>query len=403
MSFPALPYELVSHIASFLDPSPFFSAHEAPSITRARRVAGRALALVSRNAVLPGREMIWRRVVVGMHRNPEMLDRLLGSEEDSAPTELVRELVFLAGPKTARTALERELGKLLPRFGRLELLSLAATPSVLERLLSSVAGDGREAAERVRYLELHSSLGSSPSYPAALLAALPHFVSAQTLTLDLRLPSDTTLPQIPSSPAPLALRPHTLSLTIDDLDSYPPCAAFIAHLLPLISVPHLSTFSLFSAYAPPSLFSSLRSASGLASLTLSLSVGPLATRMPDLVALLPFLGELRRLKFLVQPITSAPLILSPSHALQPALLAALPAALEEFELDIDFCAPAGQLAADVRELLDSRLEDGRLQSWMSVEWEEGMAMRRAVGLVRVVRDGRAQWSMMDGEEEEGED
>ncbi|BGP15379.1 hypothetical protein JCM10213v2_003347 [Rhodosporidiobolus nylandii] len=270
MSFPALPYELVSHIASFLDPSPFFSAHEAPSITRARRVAGRALALVSRNAVLPGREMIWRRVVVGMHRNPEMLDRLLGSEEDSAPTELVRELVFLAGPKTARTALERELGKLLPRFGRLELLSLAATP-------------------------------------------------------------------------------------------------------------------------------------GLASLTLSLSVGPLATRMPDLVALLPFLGELRRLKFLVQPITSAPLILSPSHALQPALLAALPAALEEFELDIDFCAPAGQLAADVRELLDSRLEDGRLQSWMSVEWEEGMAMRRAVGLVRVVRDGRAQWSMMDGEEEEGED
>ncbi|BGP15383.1 hypothetical protein JCM10213_001425 [Rhodosporidiobolus nylandii] len=105
MSFSTLPYELVAHIASFLDPSPYFSAHEAPSITRERRVAGRALALVSRNAVLPGMEMIWRRVVVGMHRNPNMLDRLTGSKDHGAPTGLVRELVFLAGPKTAQQAL----------------------------------------------------------------------------------------------------------------------------------------------------------------------------------------------------------------------------------------------------------------------------------------------------------
>ncbi|GAA5976208.1 hypothetical protein JCM11641_001083 [Rhodosporidiobolus odoratus] len=382
MSFPSLPYELVHLIAQHLDPASSLSLHEAPSITRLRRDTGRALSLVSPNARLVGTQLVWRRLVVGCHRNPDMLERVV---EERGMAEHVRQLVLLCSPKQVKRMEGTALEKVLGTFPALDLLSIASTPPILEALLSgaSIAPD----ITSIRHLELNSSLGSSPSFPETLLRVLPFFRGVRTLSLDLRIPPGTILDYTQARTGPL-LRPRTLSVTFDELPStsYPPMTLFLSRLTSLLSLPHLTSLSIYSPYAPSSLLRSLSSVTSLTSLTLSLTIGPLISRLPNLFDLLPFLHKLETLKLLVQPHYTAPLILAPTNPLRQPFLDCLPLSLVNLEVDIDFCSPhPGKLPQDVELVLEERLRAGLgMTSWRCLEWEEGMGIRREV-LVRRVK------------------
>ncbi|GAA6020671.1 hypothetical protein JCM10207_007819 [Rhodosporidiobolus poonsookiae] len=408
MSFSSLPVELVREIASHLDPSPLCSVHEAPSLTRVRRDAGRALALVSRNAQLAGSELVWRRLVVGFHRNPDLALRVL---EEKWMAEYVRQLHVYCGPRATKTILcaDSPYADLVPLCTALEQLCLAGSPSVIERLLSR-AKDAPHLAN-LRVVELASSTGVSPSFPTFLLDVLPTFRSVEDLTLNLRVQSDA-VPPVPSPTAAPALHPSTVFLLIED-DLHPPayafCTSFLTSLTSLVSARALTTFTFYASYAPPSLLAFLAPAAHLTTLTLSLSVGALATRLPDLVALLPALTKLESLVLEVQPAHEAPLILPPAHPLRAELLQALGAAgtraLRTVGLDVDLLDRPARLAdaeggGDVGGMLARQLELGKgrgLRYFQCVEWEEAIGVRRMVVLERGEEEGRERWEVTQGE------
>ncbi|GAA6036136.1 hypothetical protein JCM8097_006633 [Rhodosporidiobolus ruineniae] len=420
MSLPSLPYELLSHLASSLaapPPAPpsFF---EAPSASLARRQVGRTLALAvnSPAARLVGRELVWRRVVVGFHRNPDLLRRI---QHERWMAEHVRQLVVVCGTRKAMDlalslSSEEEnaldLAAVVPLFPALESLHLAAPPPVLERFFARVIE--ASALANLAHLELNSTFGPSATWPETLLELLPHFSGVRYLTLGLNLPADTafSLPAPPSSSRP-RLRPHTLALTLERTPppSYHLISTFLSLLTALLSPSSLRSLSFHAPYLSPSSLSALLPSpsssadpSALENLTLSLPVGPLLSRFPALLPLLSSLERLKRLKLLVHPHTAAPLILPASHPLRAGLLEALPASLEEVELDFDLMSPSlpsSQLALgppappDVLAFLNARLEEGKpLRSWTTVEWEEAMGIRRAVTVVRQTgKDGRERW------------
>ncbi|GAA5914543.1 hypothetical protein JCM6882_000413 [Rhodosporidiobolus microsporus] len=399
-SFSSLPYELVALIAPHLDPCPLRAQHEAPSVTRQRRDAGRALALVSRNARSVGTELVWRRVVAGFHRNAELLRRIV---EEKWMAEYVKQLHVVCSPKNAETAFEFAPPDVLPLFTALDELLLAATPPVLEHFLSPVLSSSTLA--HLARLEIVSSFGASPTFPSFILALIPSFPNLSHLTLDLRLHPDTgTISPPPPSPALTRLR-H-LSLTIEDAPPplFPTLTSFLSSLSCLISSHTLHSFALYSPYAPSTLLTSLAlSAPSLTTLTVSLSIGPLIARLPSLLDLLPSFARLKTLRILVQPHAAAPLIFPASNPLRTRLFEALEAipALEVVELDFDLMDPlpgsTGSAESDTWAFLTSRLKgDSKLRMWATLEWEEALALRRQVLFERMTGTQGDHWASAGG-------
>jgi hypothetical protein len=402
MSFSSLPYDLLHEIVSYLDPDLARSPFEAPSVTKARRQVGRQLALISHNSRLVGTEFVWRRLVVGFHRNPELLARALEEVQEGslAVAEHVRQLHVFCRPRNAVVALGAQLETVLPALSKLETLVVAATPPVIDRILE---GARRGAGiTNIGHLQLASSSGSSPTFPSRLLDALPLFTGVRTLDVELRLPPDTAFPSTSASSITKSLRPQTVFLNFEEvsLAAYPSLNTFICRFIALLSLPHLQSFSLFSPYCDSSFFPSLTTASALTSLVIALKVGPLKTRLSDLSHLLPSLTQLEKLSLFVLPPVSAPLILPPADPLRPALLAALPPSLQHAELDIDFMYPPGDAvddyaripSPDVYDFVVDKAGRGRaLRTWRTVEWEEAMGLRRECLASKVVEAGLEVW------------
>lgn len=334
---------------------------------------------------------------MGFHCNPQLL-RQLAEQDGSA--EHVRHLHVFCSPKNAVHAAEANLAAVLPLLGKLEALVVSSTPQVVEYLLQ-----GAQAAPHianVRYLQLATSSGSSPTYPSQLLQYLLLFTGVQTLDLDLRVPADATF-ALPTLLGMAPLRPKTVFLSFDEvaLAAFPALSTFTSHFLHLITLPLLRSFSLYSPYTDRALFSSLFNAASLGTLAIALEVGPLKARLPDLVALLPALARLENLSVFVLPPISAPLILAPTDPLRPRLLAALPSSLKSVELDLDFMYPPGEEADDYARvpsldvfdyIVDKTGKGSSLELWRTVEWEEAMGLRRECSAVKEMKEGRAVWT-----------
>ncbi|GAA5859771.1 hypothetical protein JCM8547_007020 [Rhodosporidiobolus lusitaniae] len=401
MSFSSLPYDVFRQIAFFLDPDISRSPTEAPSVTRARREVGRTLALTSRNARLVGAELVWRRIVVGFHRNPDLLVRIL---DEKWMIEHVRGLHVVCGPRKADEALALPLERVLPVFSSIDSLSIATTPPVLDRFFEGALNASN--VTNIKRVELISSLGTSADYPGRLLEVLPRFAGARDLLLELRLSSTTTF--LPLSPfAQPHLQLDSFFLLFDEVHSsaFHLFAAFLSRLFHLVNPSHLNKFTLYSPYADTSLTSLLSSSPSLTSLTLSFEVGPLMTRLPELVTLLPALSSLTSLSLLVQPDSSAPLIFPSSHPLRALLLTAFPPSLERITLDFDFMhAPtsfgeAWAPSEDVRDFLEERLARGLpLKAWRTVDWHEAGGERRSCTASRWKNGAEEAWRYEGGED-----
>ncbi|GAA5829794.1 hypothetical protein JCM11251_007880 [Rhodosporidiobolus azoricus] len=405
-SFHSLPYEIVSLIASHLDPSPSRSAYEAPSVTRERRDAGRALALVCRSAREAGTEFVWRRVVVGFHHNPDLLRRIC---EERWMAEYVKQFHMRCSPKHMAIALGMDLAGVLSLFTTLDELSVGATPRLIENIISYWTA---AAICPLTRLDVDSTFASCPSFPSFLLTKLPLFSHLTHLTLGLRFHAETYpgafKPLVFGSTAHVPLsRLHELYLIIEDVPThtYPALTAFFASLLSLLPpLTHLRSFSLFSPYAPDFLFtcrggSLLQSPSSLTSCTVSLPIGPLIARLPSLLELLPSLSQLKKLEVLVRNHDDASLILPSSHPLRPPLFASLANldTLESVELDFDLMDNTPlQAGSDTAIFLASRLQGAagsKLRMWQTVEWEEGLRFKRAVVAARQMdEEGREGWT-----------
>jgi hypothetical protein len=292
-----------------------------------------------------------------------------------------------------------QLDTILPLLNKLESLVVTATPPVIERILDGVSG--AEGIGNIGHLQLAASSGSSPTYPFRLLEALPLFTTVDNLDIELCIPFDTALlPSLPPSTTPL--RPETVFISCEEFQpsAYSALNTFLSRFTSLLSLPHLDSLWLYSPYVDHTFFASLSPASSLTTLFIALEVGPLKTRLPNLIDLLPNHSQLEKLSLSVLSPISAPLILPPSNPLRPALLAALPPSLQASELDIDFMYPlpeeqddyARVPSRDVLEyVVDTAGKGSALRSWRTVEWEETVRLRRDCSATKEAVRGVESW------------
>ncbi|TNY20470.1 hypothetical protein DMC30DRAFT_251976 [Rhodotorula diobovata] len=412
-----LPLDVVRLIIDHLDPSPKRVTSEAPSISRARRDVGRRVALIARNFVDAGRDLVWRNVVVGFHRNPELLERIL-AEEWMAPH--VRQLHLVIGKRDEPRALVMNLKRVLQVLDRLDGFILATTPQVADSLLSQL--ECAHGVANITYLDIDTTVSPSSVHASDLLDALQWFTGAERrIALSVRLVEGFQLPPLPYLLP--SLRTRDVWLSIEELkpdEGHQLTAkAFIASYLSLFDPAIVQNVALVSDHLPfptlqPFLF---RAASSLTTLTLFLSRTDFPSLLGGIVELLPRLGALRRLKLALRAFDAQPLALVRADPLRRALGEALgrrESCVESVTLDVDF-GPRTEVARWLEEEVSGGGSasgeggKGALAAWRSVEWDSGLEMRREVAFAREVGadrkgDGaRERWRLTEGESEsEGE-
>ncbi|GAA5925958.1 hypothetical protein JCM3775_005162 [Rhodotorula graminis] len=405
-SISTLPHDVVRIILDFLDPSSERITSEAPSVSRARRDVGRQVALIAPNFVSAGTDLVWRNVVVGFHRNPELLERILG--DDAWAASHVKHLHLLVGKRHEPAALRLDLHHALVHLSRLDECILAVTPDVAEVVLSSV-GVAHAAAD-MSYLEVDTTVSPSNSFPSTFLDALPHLSGLdRRVALSLRLPAGAAVP--PPRVAPV-LRTRHIMLEVEELkpDAHRTAAAFLASYLALFDPAVVSSIVLISDHLPNSnLGPFLLAATNLTRLTIYSSTTDFPSLLDEVTTLLPHLGHLRALKLPLRAYNARPLALERSDPRCAALGLALshcgaggPSALESVALDVDF-GQRGELIEWLDELSVRRGDGGgRLGEWRTVEWDAMRELRREVWLVRTASEtgrdgGRNRWRLGEGE------
>lgn len=408
-SLSTLPLDIVRIIVDYLDPSTRRITSEAPSVSRARRDLGRQVALIAPNFVSAGTDLVWRNVVVGFHRNPELLERIL-ADKWMAPH--VKQLHLLVGARDAQAALRLDLARVLVLLGRLDGCIFAVTPAVAEVILSSVRA--APSVADMSYLELDTTVSPSNSVPATILGALSHMLGLRRrVAVSLRLTFGAIVP-VPLA-API-LRTHHVMLEVEELtpDAHPTAAAFLASYLALFVPSAMSSIVLISDHLPYSILGPfLLAATNLTHLTIYSSRADFPSLLDSVINLLSHLDHLRSLKLALRAYNARPLVLERSDPRRAALGLALsrssvgiggggPSALESVALDVDF-EQRGELVAWLDEVSVRRGEEGgRLKSWRTVEWDAMREARREVWLVRSASEGarqsgRERWRLGEGE------
>ncbi|BGP39355.1 hypothetical protein JCM10450v2_003306 [Rhodotorula kratochvilovae] len=395
MSLSTLPYDVVRTIVDFLDPSPIPSAAEAPSTSRARRDVGRTAALIARNFRRAGTELVWRNVVVGFHRNPDLLERIL---RDEWMASHVKQLQILVSKRDEDKAMQLDLARVFILLDRLTDCILLVTPTIALRLLSRAAQAPN--IPHFTYLEVDTTASPSAAYPAQLLSVLPLSTGAKRIAVSLRVPAGSLIPLPQGTPV---LRTCFITLAIEDLkpDAYPAASSFLTSYLSLFDPSHVQNLVLFSDCIPSTTLDRfLRAAHSLTVLTLYLSTTDLLPLLESITAALPALPALRRLKLALSSFSAPPPALDPAHPARGALFATL--ALPDSRvvlvaLDVDF----GARDALVRALEEVSARGARLREWRSVEWDAMLEVRREVswewGAV-AEESGREGWRRAEGQE-----
>ncbi|GAA5855556.1 hypothetical protein JCM9279_005119 [Rhodotorula babjevae] len=339
-SLSTLPLDVVRIIVDFLDPSTKRITCEAPSVSRARRDLGRQVALIAPNFVSAGTDLIWRNVVVGFHRNPELLERILG-DEWMAPH--VKQLHLLVGKRDEPAALRLDLARLLAVLGRLDGCILAVTPAIAEFVLSRVSA--APSVADMSYLELDTTVSPSDSVPATILGALPYLLGLRRrVAVSLRIPSGADVSSAAATPV---LRTHHIMLEVEELKphAYPAAAAFFASYLALFIPTAASSVVLISDHLPCRILDPfLLAATHLTNLTIYSSSADFPSLLDGITTLLPHLEHLRSLKLALRAFSARPLALERTDPRRAALGLALSSsssadgrsALESVALDVDF-------------------------------------------------------------------
>ncbi|GJN89512.1 hypothetical protein Rhopal_002499-T1 [Rhodotorula paludigena] len=374
MSLASLPYDLVRLIATYLDPDPASSVTEAPSITRQRRYLGRRLALIAPNFREVGTSLVWRNVVVGFHRNPDLLERVLHEQWMASH---IRKIHILAGKRNEAQALALDLQRLLPLLCRLDECVLSMTPDTVELLL--------EQAE--------SATGVS-----SLLRRLPLFHGTDRIAVSLRLSPETPMP--PALPAPV-LQTRVVMLNIEDLVASPAAEALVVSYLSLFSLAHITSLKLMSQSVPDHVLRNLRQLSSLRHLSVDSKSDTVVAALIHAIDALPYLPELRSIELGVRTPTDEPARITCSlvhHRLFDAISAH--PALEWVFIAVEFGLydeEAGGPLDHFIAFLDRQLpKDGRggsrFREWTSVAWDAALLVKRETTWLRVAcPDGGERW------------
>ncbi|GAA5905997.1 hypothetical protein JCM8208_006312 [Rhodotorula glutinis] len=407
-SLSTLPLDVVRIIVDFLDPSIKRITSEAPSVSRARRDLGRQVALIAPNFVSAGTDLVWRNVVVGFHRNPELLKRILA---DDWMVSHVKQLHLLVGKRDEPAALRLDLARVLVLLSRLDGCILAVTPDVAEVILSNVRT--APGAADMSYLELDTTVSPSDSVPSTILGALPYLSGLERrVAVSLRISASAEIPAPAASPV---LRTRHIMLEAEELkpDAHPTAAAFLASYLALFVPSAVSSVVLVSDHLPsPTLGPFLLAATHLTNLTIYSSTTDFPSLLDGMIDLLPHLEHLRALKLTLRSYNARPLTLERTDPRRSALSLALgrsgtgaSAALESVALDIDF-GQRGEFVEWLEEEVSGRRGEGggaaRLREWRTVEWDAMREVRREVWLVRKAveggrQGGRERWRLGEGE------
>ncbi|GAA5994549.1 uncharacterized protein JCM10292_002128 [Rhodotorula paludigena] len=374
MSLASLPYDLVRLIAQYLDPNPASSVTEATSITRQRRYLGRRLALIAPNFREIGTSLVWRNVVVGFHRNPDLLERVL-DEQWMAPH--IRNIRILAGKRNEAQALALDLQRLLPLLCRLDECVLSMTPDTVELLLEQA--ESATGVSSVRCFEVDTTtVASPPSFPAQLLRKLPLFHGADRIAVSLRLSPETLMP--PALPAPV-LRTRVVMLNIEDLVASSAAEALVGSYLSLFSLAYITSLKLLSESVPDHVLRDLRQLSSLRHLSVDSKSDTVVVALNHAIDALPHLPELRSIELGVRSPTDHPARITCSlahHRLFDAISAH--PALEWVFIAVDFGLydeEAGEPLDHFIAFLDRKLpKDGRggsrFREWTSVAWDAAL-------------------------------
>ncbi|GAA5819997.1 hypothetical protein JCM3770_006819 [Rhodotorula araucariae] len=395
MSLSTLPYDIARNIVDFLDPSPAAAAPEAPSISRSRRDVGRTAALIARNFRQVGTELVWRNVVVGFHRNPDLLERIL-RDEWMAP--LIKQLHIGVGKRDEDKAMHLDLERIFALLNRLSDCMLLVTPGVALRVLSRAALAPN--VPHITNLVVDTAGSPSAAFPQQLLSAVPFFTNARRISISLRVPADSPIPPAQSTPV---LRTRSVTLSTEDLkpDAYPACSSFFASYLSLFDPWYTQSLVLLSDCVPPRTIGPFfRAAVNLTTLHMYVSPADFLPLLEIVTSALPALVHLRKFKLALSSVSAQPPHLYRAHPARLAILAALAhpeSHVELVALDVDLGARAEVVLA----LEDVSARGGRVREWRSVEWDAIMELRGEISWVRDVVDtdsGREGWVCADGEE-----
>ncbi|GAA5937190.1 uncharacterized protein JCM15063_002836 [Sporobolomyces koalae] len=357
---PSLPYDVLLHIFSYLDPiqDPDEGLRTTPaSLLQVQRHLGSTLSLLSRDWRDVGVRYLWSNFVLSFATSQSRRKLVLLVGNDEVATR-VKRLLIIAGAHDVEQTVGMPIEFLLPSLPNLESLEISAPPYFAQRLFSQLEPDNLERLRHLTLTTLNTSLVEHPYYPAFLLNLLPRFPKLTSLEIGVDLPASGTLSHVP-----LVRLQHLTRFLLSNSTTGPSTLAipFLSSLLSLIeaSKDSLTSLSLGSRTIPSTLPEFISTLSRLEHLSITCDRTSLELEFARLVEHWSKLTNLRTVSIGVLPDWTAPLHLASSE-LSDRLVVQL---FNSFENSLDLT----RVSLDV----DLTRYESTVQAWLKDRWHRG--------------------------------